>query len=81
MNFEEKKKRIRYDKYLNSLYSNDEITLLTEHCWAGNDKAEWQKKRAKSLLGQNDYAGILKRFDQTAYNVGFNDWERENNLS
>ena len=70
-------KKEEYNRYLNSLHSYDEIKDLTEHCWAGNDKKDWQKRRAKELLEQSDYAGILQRFDQIAYEVSYNDWERE----
>lgn len=67
-----------YEEYLNEMFSIEETLEKTEHCWAGNDKTKNQKKHAKNLAQKGMYGTVLRRYDETAFNVGYNDWRLQN---
>ena len=73
-------KKSEYETYLNSLHTVDKTLELTEHCWAGNDKSSIDKRCAKAYAYRAEYGTILRQFDKTAFEVGYNDWLIENKL-
>jgi hypothetical protein len=65
-----------YENSLNKLFSPEEVLEKTEHCWSGNDKTKFEKKKSKNLALQGKYGTVLRRYDPIAFQVGFNDWKQ-----
>ena len=71
-----KKTRKNFEKKLNTDHHFEEVLELTEHCWAGNDKTKAHQNHAKKLANQGKLGTILKKYDPTGFNLGFNEWTR-----
>mgnify|MGYP003584828627 CR=1 FL=1 len=69
-----KKSKDKYEELLNEEFTVEETLRETEHCWAGNDKTQYQKLVAKKLAREGKYGTILRKFDPIAFNVGYYDF-------
>ena len=72
-----KTNRKEYEQYLNELYDSETCLEKTEHCWAGNDKTKTEKRLSLNLAVQGMYGTVLRRYDQIAFTVGYNEWKLE----
>lgn len=64
-----------YIASLNNIYSVDEILMLTEHIWAGEDKTQKVRNHARALAINGCYGQILYRYDKVAFKVGFEEYK------
>ena len=69
-----KKSKDKYEEILNEQFTPEQVLRETEHCWAGNDKTNYQKLVAKKLAREGKYGTILRKFDPIAFETGYYDY-------
>ena len=63
-----------YEEYLNNLgCSFDDVVYLS-----GKRVNNISEDRIKTYLFHNKYGTMLRKLDNIAFTVGYNDWKREN---
>lgn len=67
-----KSKRDRYEEMLDEVSTAEQLIYLTVPC---STRSKQVAQKAKRLLSNGQFAKALKLADETAYNVGFNEFK------